>query len=200
MYYKNGALWNIKIIKEFNCIQICNKKWVQVNDLSSDQYSVNKKIRFKTSMLRSDLWDYSDAYIVVKGTITVEGNNVAKTRNKKLIFENNALFRSCMSKINNTFIDNAEDLDVFMPVHNLIEYSDNYSIKSGSLSNYYGDEVNDDANENNPARIKTNNNKTIKGKSFEYKTKLIGSSPNNNSILDAEVVVALECSSCYFIY
>ena len=54
------------------------KKWIEVNDLPSGQYSVNKNIRFKTSMLRSDLCDYSDAYIVVKGTITVEGDNNAK--------------------------------------------------------------------------------------------------------------------------
>ena len=62
-----------KISKQFNCIEICDKKWIEINDLSSGQYSVNKNIRFKTSILRSDLDDYSDAYIVVKGRITVEG-------------------------------------------------------------------------------------------------------------------------------
>ena len=86
------------------------KKWVEVNDLSSGQYSVNKNIRFKTSMLRLDLCDYSDACIVVKGTVTVEGNNAAQTREKKLIFKNNAPFRSCISKINILFIDNADIL------------------------------------------------------------------------------------------
>ena len=80
-------------------------------------------------MLRPDLCDYSDAYIDVKGTVTVERNNAAKTRNKKLIFKSNAPFRSCISKINNTFIDNAEDLDIATPMYNLLEYSDNYSIK-----------------------------------------------------------------------
>ena len=62
----------------------------------------------------SDLCDYSDAYIVVKGSITVEGYSDAKTRNKKLTFKNNAPFRSCMSKINNTFLQNVEDLDILM--------------------------------------------------------------------------------------
>ena len=143
-------------------------------------------------MLTSDLCDYSDVYIVVKGTITAEGNNVAKTRNKKLIFKNNAPFRSCISKIDNTFIDNAEDLDIVMPMYDLLEYSDNFSITSGSLWNYYRDEVNDDANENNDACIKINDNKTITGKSFEYKTKLIGSTPNNNNILDTEFIVPLK--------
>ena len=81
------------------------KKWIKANDLSRGQYSINKNIKFKTSILRSDLCDYSDAYIVVEGKITVEGNSVVKTRNKKLIFKDNAPFRSCISKINNTVID-----------------------------------------------------------------------------------------------
>ena len=67
-------------------------------------------------MLRSDLCDYSDAYIVVKGTITVEGNDDNKKRDKKVSFKNNAPFRSCIWKVNNTFIDNADDLDIVMPI------------------------------------------------------------------------------------
>ena len=119
-------------------------------------------------MLRSDLCDYSDAYIVVKGTITVEGYNNANKRNKKLTFKNSAPFRSCISEINNTFIDNAEDLDIGVPMYNLLEYSNNYSMTSGSLWNYYRDEINDDANEN-ASDNRINNNKTIRSKSFEYK-------------------------------
>ena len=83
-------------------------------------------------MLRSDLCDYGNAYIVVKETITVEGDNDEK-RNKKLTFKNNAPFRSCISKINNTFIDSAEDIDIVTPMYNLLEYSDNYSMTSESL-------------------------------------------------------------------
>ena len=67
-------------------------------------------------MLTSDLYDYSDAYFVVKGRRTFEGDNDVKTRNKKLIFKNNAPFRSCTSKINDIFIDNAEDFDIVMTV------------------------------------------------------------------------------------
>ena len=114
--------------------------------------------------------DYSDAYVVLKGR-TVEGNDVAKKRNKNLTFKNNAPFRSCISKINSTFIDNAEDLDIVMPIYNLLEYNGNYSMASGSLWNYYRDEINDCANEKNAARIKVNNSKTIASKSFEYMTK-----------------------------
>ena len=77
-----------------------------------------KNIRFRTPMLRSDLCDYSDAYIVVKGITSTKGTNNVNRRNKKLTFKNNALFRSCISKINNTFIDNAEDLDIVMSMHN----------------------------------------------------------------------------------
>ena len=70
-------------------------------------------------MLQSDLCDYSDAYIVIKGTITVADSNDRNYR-KELAFKNNAPFISCISKINNTFIDNGEDLDIVMPMYNLI--------------------------------------------------------------------------------
>ena len=77
-----------------------------------------------------------------------------------------------------------------MSMHNLLEYSDNYSKMSRSLWNYYGDEINDSANENNDTdNYGINNNKTTTSKSFEYKTKIIGRTPNNNNILDAEVIV-----------
>ena len=97
--------------------------------------------RFKTSMLRSDLCDYSDAYVFVTGKIVVAAldNNAY---DKKLAFKNNAPFISCISKINNTLIDNAEDLDIAMPMYNLIEHSKNYGKTTGSLWNYYRDELN----------------------------------------------------------
>ena len=83
-------------------------------------------------MLRSDLCDFSDAYIVVKGTITVVRPNNAK-RNKAVTFKNNAPFINCISKINGIKIDNAEDLDVVMPMYNLLEHSKNYRKTTGSL-------------------------------------------------------------------
>ena len=101
-----------KLLNDWTVSKFVRKKWVEVNDLSSSQYSMNKNIRFKTSMLRSDLCDYSDAYILVKKGINVKGNNAANRRNKKLTFKSDAPFRSCISKINNTFIDNAENLDI----------------------------------------------------------------------------------------
>ena len=92
-------------------------------------------IKFKASMLRSSLCDYSDAYILVKGTISIEaqaGKN-PNNSNKKIVFKNCAPFTDCISKINNTQIDNAKHIDVIMPIYNLIEYSDNYSKTSGRL-------------------------------------------------------------------
>ena len=73
-------------------------------------------------MLKSYLCDYSDTYIVVKGTIAIEGDDDDKKRVKKLSFKNKAPFRSCMSKINNTFINNAGDLDIVITMHNSLKY------------------------------------------------------------------------------
>ena len=88
---------------------------MEVHDQSGKIYNTNKQIRFKTPMLQSDLCDYSGAYVVVKGTITVADPN-DENYHKKLAFKNNAPFISCISKINNTLIDNAEDLDIIMPM------------------------------------------------------------------------------------
>ena len=85
-----------------------------------------------------------------------------------------------------------------MPLYNLLEYSDNYSMTTGSLWNYYRDEINDDANENHAARNKINNSKAITSKPFEYKAKLKRSTPNSDNILDAEVVVPLEYLSNFW--
>ena len=142
------------------------KKWIEVYDQSEGNYNVNKEIRIKTSMLRSDLCDFSDAYIVVKGNIIVkktftgddieEPNNTAtNTANnnafgkKKLVFKNNAPFISCISKINGIKIDNAEHLDVVMLMYNLLEYSKNYRKTTGSLWNYYRDKPNSGVDTNN---------------------------------------------------
>ena len=94
-------------------------------------------------MLRSSLCDYGDAYIPIKGTITNDtaaaAVAAANNTNKKVIFKNCAPFTNCTSKINNTQIDNAEYIDIVMSMHNLIEYSDNYSKTSGRLWQYCKD-------------------------------------------------------------
>ena len=124
------------------------RNWVEINDESRRNYA-NSDIRFKTTMLRSNLCDCADSYILVKGTITITGagDDVAARRaderNKGVPFKNCAAFTKCISRINNTDIDNAHDIDIVMPMYNLIEYNDNYSKTSGSLWQYYKDDPND---------------------------------------------------------
>ena len=116
------------------------KHWVEINDESRGTYNVNSQIKFKTTMLKSSFCDYSDVYILVKGTITVNNTAAAdadaNNTNKKVIFKNCALFTNCISEINNTQVDIAKYIDIVMPMYNL-EYSDNYSKTSGSLWQYW---------------------------------------------------------------
>ena len=116
------------------------RNWTEINDDIRGAYSPNKQIRFKTAMLRSSLCDYSDAYILVKGNISVNNTAAAgaaaNNANKKVIFKNCSPFTNCINKINNIQIDNTEYIDIVMPRYNLMEYSDNYSKTSGSLGQY----------------------------------------------------------------
>ena len=110
------------------------RKWIEINDQSRGAYNLNSQIKFKTTMLKSSLCDYIDAYILVKGTNnTAAAGAGANNINKKVIFKNCAPFTNCISEINNTQIDNAKDIDIVMPMYNLIEYSDNYAKTTGSL-------------------------------------------------------------------
>ena len=101
------------------------KNCVEINDESRGTYSVNWQINFKTSMLRSSLCDYKDTYIPVKGNISVNNTAAAdadtNNTNKKEIFKNCSPFTDSISKINNTQVDNANDIDIVMPLYNLIE-------------------------------------------------------------------------------
>ena len=116
------------------------RNWVEINFDVRSEYSPNKQIRFKTGMLMSILCYYSDAYILVKGHISVNNTAAegaaANNTNKKVIFKNCATFTNCTSKINNIEIDNAEYIDIVMLMYNLIEYSNNYSKTSASFWQY----------------------------------------------------------------
>ena len=96
------------------------QKCIKVYDQSGKTCNTNKQIRFKTSMLRSVLCDYSDIYILVKGKITVTSSN-NNAYDKKLALKDNAPFISCISKINGELIENVEDLDIVMSIYNLLE-------------------------------------------------------------------------------
>ena len=102
------------------------------------------------------MFDYNDGYLFVKGAITVDANKI----NNYLTFKNNNPFTLWRLKINNVFVDTAEDPNIAMSMHNPLEYSDNYSMTSAILLNYYRDEVNDNSNEN-VAGNSANNSKII---------------------------------------
>ena len=111
-------------------------------------------------MLRSNLCDYADAYILVKGTITITGAGnddaikQADERDKGVTFKNCAPFTKCISRINNTDIDNAQDIHIVMLMYNLTEYSNNYSKTSGSLWQYYKDNPSDTITDLNHLNLK----------------------------------------------
>ena len=156
------------------------KNCVEINDESRGVYNVNSQIKFKTTMLKSSLCDCSDAYIVVKGDayivvkgrITINGRGAAAVareadeRDKGVAFKNCAPFINCISEIKNTQIDNAKDIDIVMPMYNLIEYSNNYAKTSGSLWQYFRDEPGDDLEDS---------------ESFKSKIKITGKTPHDNN-------------------
>ena len=159
------------------------KNWVEINDESRRTYNVNSQIKFKTTMLKSSLCDHSDAYFLVKGTITINGIGAdaaarrADEREKGVAFKNCAPFTNCISEINNTQVDNAKDIDIVMPMYSLIEYSDNYAKTTGSLWQYFRDEPND---------VLRNS------KSFKSKIKITGKTPNDDNEKDVEIMVPLK--------
>ena len=114
------------------------KNWVEINDESKGKYNDDKQVKFKTTMLKSSLCDYSDAYIFVKGKITITGAGddaaarQADKRDKGVAIKNGATFSSCKTNIYNVEIDYCQDIDIVMPMYNLIEYSDDYA-KTSSL-------------------------------------------------------------------
>ena len=165
------------------------KNWVEINDESRGTYNANSQIKFKTTMLRSSVYDYSDAYMLVKGkrTITGAGDDAAAIqadeRDKGVAFKNCASFTSCLSEINNTQIDNSKDIDIVMPMYNLIEYSDNYGKTSGSLWQYCRDEPNDNLADS---------------ESFKSEIKIKGKTPAAGNEKDVEIMVPLKYLSNFW--
>ena len=165
------------------------KNWVEINDESKGTYNVNSQIKFKTIMLKSSLCDYSNAYILVKGKITITGAGAdaaarqADERDKAVAFKNCAPFINCISEINNTQVDNAEDIDIVMPMYTLIEYSDNYAKTTGSLWQYFRDEPDDDLEDS---------------ESFKSKIKITGKTPDDDNEKDVEIMVLLKYLSNFW--
>ena len=165
------------------------KNCFEINDESRGTYNVNSQIKFKTTMLKSSLCDYKDANILIKGKITITGAEdgaaarIADKRDKGVAFKNCAPFTNCISEINNTQIDNTKDIDIVMPMYNLIEYNDNYAKTSGSLRQYYRDEPNVNLADS---------------ESFKSKIKITGKTPNNRNEKDAEIMVPLKYLSNFW--
>ena len=158
------------------------RKWVEINDDSRETYAGNE-IKFKAAMLRSNLCDYADAYILVKGPITITGagnddaTKQADERDKGATFKNCAPFTKCIKRINNADIDNAQDIDIVTPMHNLIKYRDSYSKTSGSFWQYYKDDP------NNNIRV---------SESFKLKIKITGKTIDDSNTKDVEVIASLK--------
>ena len=155
------------------------KNWVKKNDESRGTYDAGSDIKFKNTILKSNLCEYTDAYILVKGTITITdaGDNDAvkrlDERNKSVIFKNCAPFTKWISRINGIEVDNTEDIDIVMPIYNMIEYSNNYSKASGSLWQYYKDDP---------------NNNITQSESFKSKINISGKTPAAGNTKDIEII------------
>ena len=162
MEFQKIASFLDKISDDKDLPRFVTKKWIEVDDQSGRNCNINKKIRMQASILRSDLCNYSDAYIVVKGTITIVRPDGAK-RTKEVVFRDNAPFINCISKINGVRIDNAEGLDVVMPMYNLLEYSKNYRKTTGRLWNYYRDKLSN--------LLSSESSESSNSESFKYNTR-----------------------------
>ena len=168
------------------------RNWVEINDYIRGVYSPNKQIRFKATMLRSSLCDQSDAYILVKGNITVNNNAAAaaaaaNNTGKKVIFKNFAPFTNCITKINNTQTDNADYIDIVMSMYNLTEYSNDYSKIFGSLWQY----CKKIPAGNNDGDIVDFNGANATD-SISFKTNITGQTDNNRKINNIEIMVPLK--------
>ena len=170
---------------------------IEINHDSRGVYNVNSQNKFKTTMLKSSLCDYSDAYILVKGTITVNNTAAqgaaANNTNKKVIFKICAPFTNCISEINNTQIDDAKDIDIVMPMYNLIEYSDNYAKTTGSLWQHCKD-IPARNNANNAIIFFSEDNITD---SFKFKAKITGQTGNDGK-KDVEIMVPIKYLSNFW--
>ena len=145
--------------------KFATKEWYVIDsETKGNNYLPDNEIKCLTGSLESNLCDYSDAYILVTGNITVAGGDA----NTKVAFKNCAPFKDCRTEINDTFVDYADFINIAMPMYNLIEYSDNYSDTSGSLWQFKRDEIGGDDDLTVDAQHIPNNSP-----SFKYKSNFI---------------------------
>ena len=174
-------------------LKFATRKWYVVNDQNNTDYGGGDEngttIKFETKVIESNLCDYSDAYILVTGGITATGGDA----NTKVAFKNCAPFTKCVTHINDEHVDNADNLDIVMPMYNLIEYSDNYSDTSGRLWQFKRDEQN--MNNGNPANVTTDDSSSFKYKSSFFKPL---TAADNGVFKDVEIAVPLKYLSNFW--
>ena len=193
---ENQKIINVLNTEGIDSKHFITKKWYIINDENNTNYGVNKNtgannsdtIKYDTRVLKPNLCDYVDAYILVDGTIRGTGGN----NNTRLVLKNCGPFTKCNLEINDEHVDTAENLEIVMPMYNLIEYSDNYQDSSAMLYQYKRDEPPED---NAMANLTVNNSS-----SFKYKVNLLG---NRNVVggivrLNVKVVVPLKYLSNFF--
>ena len=193
---ENQKIINLSNKSDTNSINFATKKWYIINDENNTNYGVNKDtglnnpdtIKYDTRVLKPDLCDYADAYILVNGIIRAANAVDANTR---LALKNCASFTKCNLEINDEHVDTAENLDIVMPMYNLIEYSDNYQDPSATIYQYKQDEPPDDI---------ANNFTTDNSSSFKYKVNLLGNPAIHNNVarLNVNIVVPLKYLSNFF--
>ena len=168
--------------------KFATKKWYIIDSEFNGNYSRNDEIKFLTRSIESSLCDYSDAYILVAGNISVKRRNAADTADialgaiTQVAFKNCPPFEKCRTEINETFIDETDFVNITMPMYNLIEYSDNYSDTSGSLWQFKRDEITNNADVTN----------YINDSSFKYKASIIGNTENNGTKNGVKIAVPLK--------
>ena len=187
---ENQKIFNLLNKRDSNSKHFATKKWYIINDENNTNYGVNKDtgagapdtIKYDTRVLKPNLCDYAEAYILVDGIIRA----AAAIANNRLVFKKCAPFTKCNLQINDEHVDTAENVDIVMPTCNLIEYSDNYQDSSGTRYQYKGDEP---PEANAVADLIANNSS-----SFKYKINLLGDPVHAGGIArrNVKVVVPLK--------
>ena len=193
---ENQKISNLLNKSDTNSRHFATKKWYIINDESNTNYGVNKDtgennldtIKYDTRVLKPNLCDYADAYILVDGTIRAGGADA----NTRLVLKYCAPFTKCNLEINDEHLDAAENLDIVMPMYNLIEYSDNYQDSSATICQYKRDEP-PEANAIAELTVSTSS-------SFKYKVNLLGNPVLDGAITrrNVKIVVPLKYLSNFF--
>ena len=175
-------LFKINLLNEANDSKFVARKWNIVNDNSNANCSIGNEITYNTEVLKSNLCGYNGAYIFARGDATVKASPQIQ-----VAFTNCAPSTKCITKIDGTTIDDAENLDLVVPMYNLIEHSSNCSGTTGKLCFYSKDEATNFSNN----MVNTNNFKFFKYKAKLLETAVAQPAPNTASGILTNASIAL---------